>query len=85
MADINKWELLSELGFPASYGYKIPSGGAKPNIEYERPNTYLDALGAQRTDYPPVGWDDQPAKVAMHPDILNDPAFSEYNPNQLRS
>ena len=85
MADINKWELLSELGFPASYGYKIPTGGAKPNIEYERPNTYLDALGAQRTDYPPVGWDDQSAKVAMHPDILNDPAFSEYDPNLLRS
>ena len=85
MADINKWDLLSELGFPASYGYSIPTGGAKPNIEYERPNTYLNTLGTQRTDYPPVGWDDSPYKLAMSPNMLNDPGFSEYDFSQLRS
>ena len=85
MANQNKWDLLQEFGLPASAGYRIPTGGAKSNEWFEQPNTYLDTLGAQRTDFPPVGWDDQPAKVAMHPDILNDPAFSEYDPNQLRS
>jgi len=85
MADINKWELLSEHGFPASYGYRIPTGGAKPNEWYDRPNTYLNTLGAQRAENPPVDWDDQQYLLAMHPDILNDPAFSEYDPNQLRS
>jgi len=85
MADINKWDLLSELGFPASYGYRIPTGGAKPNIEYEKPSTYLNKLGAQRTEYPPVNWDDQPYKLGINPDMLNDPAFSEYDFSQLRT
>ena len=85
MADKNKWDLLRTLNFPASYGYSIPTGGAKPNVSYERPNKYLRKLGAQRAENPPVNWDDQPYKLAMHPDILNDPAFSEYDPDQLRS
>jgi len=85
MADNNKWDLLRTLNFPASVGYTIPTGGAKPNEWYERANTYLNKLGAQRTEYPPVNWDDPPAKLAMSPNILNDPAFSEYDLSQLRS
>ena len=48
-------------------------------------NTYLERLGAQREKYPPVGWDDSPAKLAMSPNILNDPAFSEYNLSNIRT
>ena len=48
-------------------------------------NTYLDRLGALRQKKPPVGWDDSPYKVTMSPDILNDPAFSEYDLSQLRT
>ena len=81
MADKNNWN----IDIPASAFYTIPTGGAKPNEWYERPSTYLSTLGAQRTDYPPVGWDDQPYKLAMNPDMLNDPAFSEYDLSQLRS
>ena len=85
MADENKWDLLRTLNFPANYGYSIPTGGAKPNEWYERPSTYLNTLGAQRTEHPPVGWDDQPAQLGINPDMLNDPAFSEYDLSQLRS
>ena len=90
MADINnwnvdKWDFAKKMGIPASALYKIPTGGAKPNIEYERPNTYLDTLGAQREVQPPVGWDDSPYKLSISPDMLNDPAFSEYDLSQLRS
>ena len=48
-------------------------------------NTYLDRLGAQREVNPPVGWDDSPAKLAMSPNILNDPAFSEYDLSNIRT
>ena len=71
--------------YPASLFYDIPTGGAKPNVSYERPSTYLSKLGAQRTDYPPIGWDDSPYKLSINPDMLNDPAFSEYDLSQLRS
>ena len=81
MADKNNWN----IDIPASAFYTIPTGGAKPNEWYERPNTYLSTLGAQRTDYPPVGWDDSPYKLGINPDMLNDPAFSEYDLSQLRS
>ena len=85
MANQNKWDLLREFGLPSSAGYRIPTGGAKPNEWFDQPNTYLNTLGAQRTDSPPVGWDDQPAKLAMSPNMLNDPAFSEYDLSQLRT
>ena len=48
-------------------------------------NTYLDQLGAQREKYPPVGWDDSPYKLTMSPNILNDPAFSEYDLSNIRT
>ena len=48
-------------------------------------NTYLDKLGAQREKNPPWWWDDQPAKLAMSPNILNDPAFSEYDLSNIRT
>ena len=70
---------------PASLFYHIPTGGAKPNEWYERPNTYLETLGTQRAENPPVNWDDQPYKLGINPDMLNDPAFSEYDLSQLRS
>ena len=81
MADKNNWN----IDIPASAFYTIPTGGAKPNEWYERPNTYLSTLGAQRTDYPPVGWDDSPYKLSISPDMLDDPAFSMYDLSQLRS
>jgi hypothetical protein len=73
-----------ERNYPASLFYDIPTGGARPNEEFERPNTYLDKLGAQRAEHPPVNWDDQPAKLGITPNILNDPAFSQYDLSQLR-
>ena len=48
-------------------------------------NTYLDKLGAQREANPPWWWDDSPAKLAMSPNILNDPTFSEYDLSNLRT
>ena len=48
-------------------------------------NTYLDKLGALRAENPPWWWDDSPAKLAMSPNILNDPVFSEYDLSQLRT
>jgi len=48
-------------------------------------NTYLDKLGAQREKNPPWNWDDSPAKLAMSPNILNDPAFSEYDLSNIRT
>ena len=71
--------------YPASLFYDIPTGGAKPNEWYDRPNTYLNTLGRQRTEYPPVGWDDQPAQLGINPNMLNDPAFSEYDLSNLRA
>jgi len=50
-----------------------------------RINTYLDKLGALREENPPWNWDDQPAKLAMSPNILNDPAFSEYDLSNIRT
>tara|TARA_R110000751_G_scaffold273870_1_gene374665 strand:- start:43 stop:1116 length:1074 start_codon:yes stop_codon:yes gene_type:complete len=85
MANQNKWDLLQEFGLPASAGYRIPTGGAKSNEWFDQPNTYLNTLGAQREVNPPVNWDDQPAKLAMSPNMLNDPAFSEYDLSQLRT
>ena len=58
MADITKWDAAKTRGIPASIFYDIPTGGARPNEWFESPSTYLSTLGAQRTDYPPVGWDD---------------------------
>jgi len=58
----------------------------KPNIsEGEKPNTYLYKLGALREEKPPWNWDDQPAQLGISPDMLNDPAFSEYDLSQLRT
>ena len=82
MAFITKKNLSD---YPASLFYNIPTGGAKPNEWYDRPNTYLSTLGTQRTEYPPVGWDDQPVQLGINPDMLNDPAFSEYDLSQLRT
>ena len=48
-------------------------------------NTYLDKLGAQREKYPPVGWDDSPYKLTFSPNILNDPAFSQYDLSNIRT
>ena len=50
-----------------------------------RPNKYLATLGAQREENPPWWWEDQPAQLAMSPDILNDPAFSSYDLSNIRT
>jgi len=60
-------------------------GGARPNEWFEQPNTYLNTLGAQREVNPPVNWDDQPAKLAVSPNMLNDPAFSQYDLSKIRT
>ena len=78
------WITNTNLNIPSSAFYEIPTGGARPNEWYERPNTYLETLGAQRAGNPPVGWDDQPAQLGINPDMLNDPAFSEYDLSNLR-
>ena len=78
------WITNTNLNIPSSAFYEIPTGGAKPNVSYERPSTYLTTLGEQRAKKPPVGWDDQPAQLGINPDMLNDPAFSEYDLSNLR-
>ena len=78
-------EAISHFGLRQGPGYTIPTGGARSNVSYERPNTYLRKLGAQRAEHPPVNWDDQPAKLGINPDMLNDPAFSQYDLSQLRT
>ena len=50
-----------------------------------RINTYLEKLGALRAENPPWWWDDSPAKLAMSPNMLNDPAFSEYDLSNIRT
>ena len=85
MADITKWDAAKVRGLPASLFYNIPTGGARPNEWFEIPNTYLDKLGAQRRERPPVGWEDEPAQLAMSPDMLNDPAFSQYDLSNIRT
>ena len=42
-------------------------------------------LGARREKRPPWWWDDSPAKLAMSPNMLNDPAFSEYDLSNIRT
>ena len=71
--------------YPSSLFYEIPTGGARPNEWFERPNTYIAKLGKTRAGNPPVGWDDSPANLAMSPNILNDPAFSEYDLSKIRT
>jgi len=85
MADITKWNFARERGIPASFFYDIPTGGARPNEWFERPSTYLSTLGAQRRERPPVGWEDEPAQLAMSPDMLNDPAFPSYDLSNIRT
>ena len=48
-------------------------------------NTYLDTLGALREENPPWDWDDQPVQLGINPDMLNDPAFSEYDLSNIRT
>jgi len=55
------------------------------HTDNRRTNTYLWDLGAQREIKPPVGWDDQPAQLGINPNILNDPAFSEYDLSNIRT
>ena len=78
-------EAISYLGLRQGPAYTIPTGGARSNEWFNRPSTYLSKLGAQREENPPVGWDDQPAKLGINPDMLNDPAFSQYDLSQLRT
>ena len=79
------WITNTNLNIPSSAFYEIPTGGARPNEDFDRPNTYINKLGAQRAGNPPVGWDDSPYKLAMSPNILNDPAFSNYNLSKIRT
>ena len=85
MADITKWDAAKTRGLPASLFYDIPTGGARPNEWFERPSTYLSTLGEQRAEKPPVSWEDQPYKLNINPDMLNDPTFSQYDLSQLRT
>jgi hypothetical protein len=54
-------------------------------MAHGRTNTYLDKLGATREANPPWWWEDEPAQLAMSPDMLNDPAFSQYDFSNLRT